>query len=431
MSLAVGAFLAGLMISESGYSHNAFGNIIPFKDTFTSFFFVSIGILLDLEFVMEYPWLVVLTALMLIFFKALLAGITAFLLGHTFRGVVMVGIALSQVGEFSFILAKLGLDLDIITTFHYQLFIAVAVISMSLTPLLMQLSRPIATLLLKLPLPQKIIDGIFPLPQIDIPEFSNHMVFIGKDSRALNLSVMAKSMDLPYISIVFDPDSVKKRQMKGEIVIYGDAVNEPILQKAHTDKADIVVVSVGNLITSMAIIQKVRNINPHAYIIVRSKKVEDLEELYQIGANQVIPEEFETSIELFDRVLSKLLIPRKEINAAIGRIRDDNYGIFMEKETKTDLSVLRHHANIEITAVKVDDHSPVIGKSLVEMQFRKTFGVTLVALLRGKILIDNPDPEMLFEEGDLVYIMGRSEQIANATELFAKRTKPLDTFIDN
>jgi K+/H+ antiporter YhaU regulatory subunit KhtT len=93
--------------------------------------------------------------------------------------------------------------------------------------------------------------------------------------------------------------------------------------------------------------------------------------------------------------------------------------------------VLRHHANIEITAVKVDDHSQVIGKSLVEMQFRKTFGVTLVALLRGKLLIDNPDPETLFEKGDLVYIMGRSEQIAKATELFAKRTKPLDTFVDN
>jgi CPA2 family monovalent cation:H+ antiporter-2 len=288
-----------------------------------------------------------------------------------------------------------------------------------------------ANLLLRLPLPNKLVEGIFPLPQIDIPEFSNHLVFIGKDSRALNLSVMAKSMDLPYISIVFDPDSVRKRQRKGEIVIYGDAANEPILMRAHTDKADIVVISVGNLITAMAIIEKVRNMNPHAYIIVRSKTVEDLEELYNIGANQVIPEEFETSLELFDRILSKLLIPRKEINAVIGRIRDDNYGIFMERETKTDLSVLKHHANIEITAVKVDDHSPVIGKSLVEMQFRRIFGVTLVALLRGKDLVDNPDPETLFEKGDIVYIMGRSAQIANATELFVKRTKPLDTFVDN
>jgi CPA2 family monovalent cation:H+ antiporter-2 len=430
MSLAIGAFLAGLMISESEYSHNAFGHLIPFKDTFASFFFVSIGILLDLNFVFDHPWLVFLTALMLIFSKALLAGGTAFLLGHTFRGTIMIGFALSQVGEFSFILAKLGLDFSILSTFHYQLFIAVAVISMSFTPLLMQVSRPFSNLLLKLPLPRRLVDGIFPLPQVDIPEFRNHLVFIGKDSRALNLSVMAKNLNLPYISIVFDPDSVRKRQLKGEMVIYGDAVNEPILSKAHTDQADIVVISVGNLITSMAIIEKVRSMNPHAYIIVRTRKVEDLEELYNIGANQVIPEEFETSIELFDRVLSKLLIPRKEINSVIARIRDDNYGIFLEKETKTDLSVLKDHANIEITAVKVDEHSPVIGKSLLEMQFRRTYGVTLVALLRKKVLIDNPDPEILFEKGDTVYLMGRSEQIANATELFAKKVIPKDNIVD-
>ena len=431
MSLAFGAFLAGLMISESEYSHNAFGHLIPFKDTFASFFFVSIGILLNLNFVFDHPWLVFLTALLLICSKALLAGSTAFLLGHTFRGVVMVGIALSQVGEFSFILAKLGLDYKILTTFHYQLFIAVAVISMSFTPLLMQISKPMANLLLKLPLPKKLVDGIFPLPQIDIPEFKNHMVFIGKDSRALNLSVMAKNLDLPYISIVFDPASVRKRQLKGERVVYGDAVNDPILQKAHTDKADIVVISIGNLITSMAVIEKVRSMNPHAYIIIRTKKVEDIEELYNIGANQVIPEEFETSLELFDRVLSKLLIPRREINSVIARIRDDNYGIFLEKETKTDLSVLKDYANIEITAVKVDDHSPVIGKSLLEMQFRRTFGVTLVALLRKRVLIDNPDPETIFQKNDIVYMMGRSEQIANATELFAKGIVSKDNFVDN
>ncbi len=431
MSLAVGAFLAGLMISESGYSHNAFGNIVPFKDTFTSFFFVSIGILLDLNFVFDHLWLVLLSALILIFFKAILAGITAFVLGHTFRGVVMVGIALSQVGEFSFILSKLGLEYNIITDFYYQLFIAVAVISMSLTPLMMQVSRPIANLLMKLPLPRRLVDGIFPLPQIDVPELRDHLVFIGKDSRALNLSAMAKKMDLPYVSIVFDPDSVRKRQLKGEMVIYGDAFNEPILRKAHTDMADMVVISIGNVITTMAIIEKIRNMNPHAYIIARAKRVEDLEELHNIGADQVIPEEFETSIEMFDRVLSKMLIPRKDINAVIARIRDDNYGIFMEKETKTDLSVLKNHANFEITAVKVDDHSPVIGKSLVEMQFRKTYGVTLVALFRKRVLYDNPDPETLFEKGDMVYIMGRSEQIANATELFSKSETPADTFVDN
>ncbi|MBN2814432.1 MAG: cation:proton antiporter [Bacteroidales bacterium] len=431
MSLAFGAFLAGLMISDSQYSHNVFGNLIPLKDLFASFFYISIGILLDVNFVAENPGLVTGTVLIVVFFKAITASGTAFLLGHTFRGTIMVGFALSQVGEFSFILAKVGMDYNLITDFIYQLFLATAVISMALTPLLMQVSRPIANLLLKLPLPAKLVDGIFPLPQIEIPEIRDHLVFIGKDSRALNLSVMAKQLGLPYVSIVFDPDSARKRQLKGETIVYGDAVNDPILLKAQVDKADMVVISIGNLITSMVIIEKVRALNPHAYIIVRAKKVEDIEDLYKSGADKVIPEEFETSIELFDRVLSKLLIPRREIDKVIGRIRDDNYGIFRDKEMRSDFPALKILANIEITALRLDDESPVLGKSIVELQLRNNYGLTIAALLRDKELIDNPDPETIFTIGDIVYLMGRAEQIANATGVFVRSNPSGENIIDN
>jgi CPA2 family monovalent cation:H+ antiporter-2 len=420
MSLAFGAFLAGLMISDTQYSHNAFGNLIPLIDLFASFFFVSIGLLLDLNFVIDHPGLVFFTVLLVIFFKVITASGTAFLLGHTFRGTIMVGFALSQVGEFSFILAKLGLDYKLVPVYHYQLFLSVAVISMALTPVLMKVSKPLSNQLLKLPLPKKLVDGIRPLPQIEIPELRGHLVLIGKDSRARSLSRMAKNMKLPYVAIVFDPDDVRKRQLKGETVIYGDANNEPILLKAHVDKADIVVISIGNMVTSMSVIERVKAINRHAYVIMRTKNIEDIEDLYRAGADKVIPEEFETTIELFDRVLTKLLIPRKEINKVIDRIRDDNYGIFQDHETKSDIFALKNLANIEITALRVDDHSPVIGRSLVEMQLRNKFGVTVVALLRKKVLMDNPDPETLIQKGDLVYVMGRPEQIADASELFEK-----------
>ena len=126
MSLAFGAFLAGLMISESEYSHNAFGNILPFKDTFTSFFFVSIGMLLDMSFVIENYQLVIVSVISVIILKTLIASGTGFILGHTFRGTILVGLALSQVGEFSFILAKIGFDYSIISDFYYQLFLAVS-----------------------------------------------------------------------------------------------------------------------------------------------------------------------------------------------------------------------------------------------------------------------------------------------------------------
>ena len=425
ISLAFGAFLAGLMISDSEYSHNAFGNLIPFKDTFTSFFFVSIGMLLDLDFVAAHPMLVFSTVLLVLVVKMLIAGATAFVLGHTFRGTIMVGFALCQVGEFSFILAQSGLNYQIIPEYYYQLFLAVAVISMSVTPLLILISHPVASMLLKFPVPKFWIEGLFPLTQIDIPEYKNHLIFIGKDPRALNLSKMAKYLNLPYISIVFDPGLVKRMQEKGETVIYGDAVNEPILEKAHVDTADVIVVSVGNLITSMSIIEKIRNQNPHAFVLVRAKDVSEIQELYKLGASQVIPEEFETSIDLFERVLKNRLVPQREINTVIAQIRDDHYGIFREKDEKSNL-IFKELPNVEIVALKITEGSPVIGKSIQNIHFRKVYGVTLVAILRKEELIEHPEPTEILELDDTVYIMGKPEQITRSVEVFGENIE-LDT----
>jgi len=406
------------MISESEYSDNAFSNLIPFRDTFTSFFFVSIGMLLDLGFVYQNIGLVLLTVLLVIIIKLVVGGFTAFLMGHTFRGTLLVGIALSQVGEFSFILAKLGISYHILTNYYYQLFLAVAIITMSVTPLLIQMGNPLATLLLKLPIPQFLVDGIFPLKQIEIPRLNNHLVLIGKDSRSINLSVMAKYNHIPYVSIVFDPAIVRKRQEKGDSIIYGDAVNEPILQKAHVDTAKIIVISVGDMITSMAIIDKVRHMNKHAYILVRTKHVEDIEELYKLGANQVIPEEFETAIDLFERVLTNFLYPQGEIDTTIARIRDHHYGIFYEKAEDDRINILKEIPNIEIVALMVDERSVLTGKTLAESQLRKKYGVTLVALKRNEHLIDHPASNTRLLHGDIAYILGKPEQIANATNLF-------------
>lgn len=415
MSLAFGAFLAGLMISESGYSHNAFGHLIPFKDTFSSFFFVSIGMMLDLQFVSQHLYIVMGTVLMVIFVKAIIAGGTAFVLGHTFRGSIMVGFALSQVGEFSFVLAKNGTQYHIMSGFYFQLFLAVAVITVSVSPFIIQVSKPLANLLLKLPLPKRVVDGIFPLPQVDIPVIENHIVFIGKDSRSLNLAKMARYMKLPYVAIAFDPAAVRQRQLKGDTIVYGDAINDPILLKAHTDRADIVVISVGNLITAMAIVDKIRNLNKHAYILVRTKYVDDIEELYKLGASQVIPEEFETAIEIFERILKKRLVPQKDINVAIATIREKNYGVFREEE-KSGSSFFEELPNIEIQALKLDEDSPLVGKNLVEAQFRNTYWVTMVAFLRDGVLYEHPEPDIVFQPDDTIYVMGRPGQIANAIE---------------
>ena len=383
MSLAFGAFLAGLMISESEYSHNVFGNIIPFKDTFTSFFFVSIGMLLDLDFLMHNLLVVLIIVVVVILLKMVIGMFCAFLLGHTLKGTILVGIALSQVGEFSFILAEIGLDHQIISSFYFQLFLATAIISMAVSPFLIQVASRVADVVVKIPLPRILIEGLFPLRQIPVPNLKNHLVLIGKDSRALNLSVMAKYMKLPYISIVFDPAISRERQKRGETVIYGDAVNEPILLKAHVEHAKVVIISIGDMIPAMTITEKVRRLNNNAIIMVRTKHIHNIEELYKLGADQVIPEEFETTINLFERALQKYLLPRKEINSAIEQIRLDHYGIFRDKVADTELSLVKDIPNIDLSAIKIEDCSPLADKSIAEVNFRKVYGVTVVAIKRA------------------------------------------------
>ena len=417
MSLAFGAFLGGLMISRSEYSQDAFGHVLPFKDTFTSFFFVSIGMMLDLSFVYDNLILVLATVLLVIVIKTLVAGSTAFMLGHTFRGTVVVGLAMAQIGEFSFILAKVGQNYQILTDFYYQLFLAVTIVSMSITPFVIMISKPVANLMLKLPIPPILIKGLFPLQEIDVPAMQNHIVLIGKDSRSLNLSRMANRMKLPYVSIVFDPADARKRQLKGESVIYGDALNEPILRKAHTQTAEIVVISIGETITALGIIAKVRELNRHAHIIVRSKYVSNIEDFYQMGANQVIPEEFETAIELFERVLKKLLIPKGEIEAAISRIRDDNYGIFLEKEENDSVTLTDMIPDVEIVALKAGNYEIFPGNSLKEIHLRKLYGLTVVAVKRDGEILENPGAGFIFNPDDVVYVLGKPERIAQLSQV--------------
>ncbi len=423
MSLALGAFLAGLMISDSEYSHNAFGNFLPIKDVFASFFFVSIGMLVEISFIIENYKLVLISVLMVIILKSLIAGGVGFLLGHTLKGTVLIGLALSQVGEFSFILAKIGFSNSILSDYFYHLFLAIAVVTMALTPLLFHVSVPLSNLLLKLPLPGFLVNGLFPLKEIEIPDFSNHLVIIGKDASAIKLSIMAKYNNLRHVSVIFDPSLAKEKMNEGDLVVYGDATNESVLKKAYADKADIVVVSVGKIVPCMAIVEKVRQLNKNAYILVRAPRIVNIEQLYRIGADQVLAEKLEIAIDLLNRILLKRLVPQNEVNRILTRIRNFNLGVFSEKDMAGKTSILDEFSNINITAVKVEPDSAAEGRSLIEIDLRKTTGVTVLAIRRGSDVIEHPVPETVLNKNDIAYLLGNPEQINFASELLHQKIK--------
>lgn len=419
MSLAFGAFLAGLMLSDSEYSHNTFGNFIPFKDIFVSFFFVSIGMLLNLQFVANNLLLVTGSVFLVLILKVIIASGVGFLLGHTFRGIIIIGFALGQVGEFSFILGQAGFEYGILDTTQYQLFLAITVITMAAMPLLMKASIPLANWLLKFPLPGFLVKGIFPLREASLPELNNHLVIIGKDSSALKLSVMAKHYGMQHVSIVFDPVIAREKLNAGDPVVYGDAVNEPILQKAYVETADIVVVSIGDIIPAMAIIEKVKKINQRAFVIIRIRNVENMEQYYYLGADQIYPEKFEVAIDFFHRVLMHRLYPQKEINRMLAHIRNMNLGTFTEKDMINQPSIFDDLKNVNISAISVDESSYVAGKSIGEIDMRKKIGVTVLAVRRGGEVIEHPTIKTRFQADDIAYILGDPEQLNLAAELFS------------
>lgn len=418
MSIAFGAFLAGLMISESEYSHNAFANLLPFKDTFTSFFFVSVGMLLDINFIIDNPLLVVASVSMVILVKTIIAGSTGFILGHTFKGTVLVGLALCQVGEFSFILAKIGNETSILSDYFYQLFLAVAVVTMAATPFLMRLSAPLSNLLLQLPLPAFLVEGIFPLKEIAIPEMKNHLVIIGKDASAIKLSLMAQQFNFPHVSIVFDPTLAKEKMDKGDHVIYGDAVNEPILRKAHVDKAEVVVVSVGNTIPSMAIIEKIRFINQNTRILARAQRIQNVGSFYKLGADEVLPEKLELALDMFNRILTGKLYSTIEINQMLSKLRNIHLGEYFDKDTANKPSIFDELTETTIRAISIATESIVINKSIKEINLRKKTGITILAIKRDGGIIEHPTPLTVLKKDDVVFVLGNSQQISQADDLF-------------
>ncbi|NOR09912.1 MAG: potassium transporter KefB, partial [Desulfovibrionaceae bacterium] len=380
LSLALGAFLAGLIISESEYSHQALGNIIPFRDVFTSFFFVSIGMLLDVGFLFQRPGFIVLIALCVLVLKAIIAGSVTILLGFPLRTGILVGLALSQVGEFSFILSRTGIEYDLLAGNIYQVFLAVSVLSMAATPFIITLAPRLADIILRLPVPKKLISGFYPVAEMKVEGKKDHLVIIGFGVNGRNVARAAKVASIPYVIIEMNPETVRSEQAQGEPIYYGDATHEAVLQHANIKDARIVVAAINDPTATRRITEIVRRLNFKVHLIVRTRYLQEMKPLYELGADEVIPEEFETSVEIFTRVLAKYLIPRDEIERFVAEVRSHGYEMFRSlskaSASISDLKLQLH--DVDISTFRIAQGSPLIGKTLAQMELRRRYGVSVV-----------------------------------------------------
>ncbi len=420
LSLALGAFLAGLIISQSEYSHHALGNVLPFRDVFMSFFFVSIGMLLDLDFLFQQPGLILLIALCFLALKAVIACFAAFLLGFPLRTAILVGLALCQVGEFSFILSRTGFEHGLLVGDAYQFFLTVSVLTMAATPFVITLAPRIADGTQRLPLPGILKSGWHPVQWVDRAHKQDHLIIIGFGVNGRNVARAAGISGIPYAILEMDPDIVRAEQAKGEPIYYGDATYEAVFQHADIEDARIVMIasSVSSAIRRITAIA--RRLIPKIQIIVRTHLLHEMKPLYELGADDVIPEEFETSVEIFTRVLVKYLIPRDEIESFIAVVRSDGYEMFrsLSKEPASFPGLKCHLPDVEIVTLRVLKRAPAVGWTLAQIGLRKKCGVTVLAVRRNSQMISNPAGDLHFCAGDLLVVIGPPDKIAGVMDLF-------------
>tara|TARA_R110002050_G_scaffold334_6_gene2158 strand:- start:3203 stop:5218 length:2016 start_codon:yes stop_codon:yes gene_type:complete len=419
LSLGLGAFLAGLIISESEYSHHATGKILPFREIFLSFFFVSVGMLFDISFLAEHFLLILALVALTFVVKFTVTSLAVKSLGTSYKESFIVGFSIFQVGEFSLLLAKEGLKYELLDNTTYQFFLAISILTMIITPFVLKQRENLACKVLNIPMPQKFkkkLEQKTQVPELNLEKDSlnDHLVIIGYGLNGRNLSRAAKRAKIPYVIIEMNPETVKVEAAKGEPIVYGDAANAVVLEHVQIHKARVAVIAISNQPATSGIIENIRTASQSVFIIVRTRYVNEIESMLNQGADEVIPEEFETSIEIFTRVLYKYLVPKGEIDDFTNDVRHHNYEVFRTPSNDSSVPTL-DIPEINFAGIKIEkDHGTYIGKSLKDSNLRGNTGINLVAIKRDGKTVTEITGNTKVKLGDIVYVVGKPE----ALELF-------------
>jgi CPA2 family monovalent cation:H+ antiporter-2 len=422
LSLALGAFLAGLVLSESAYAYQATAEIVPFKDSFLGIFFVSIGMLMDTSFIINNLLLVTGSVLFILILKSLVATLSILITSSNTRASIYAGIGLAQAGEFSFILAESGKHYGLISENLFQFFLSAAVLTMAMTPFLIKAAAPVSLWLNdRLPIRK---ERNLHHEEDSTLSLSGHVIIIGFGLNGKNLAITLKTAGIPYIALDLNSMTVRTEQGKGEAIIYGDATRHEVLNKLGIENARSMVVAISDPSATKQIVSIARNNNPSLHIVVRTRYLAEVDDLNTLGADEVIPEEFETSVEIFSRILNLYNTPRNVINNYINEIRQNEYHVLRTHDLpkKKASGIPNLLGVIETEHFLIRKHSVVNGKSVRQTDLRNKTGATIIAIEHDGELIQNPKPDHILQENETIVLVGRKDELTKSIE-FLNRTE--------
>src|SRR5436190_70803 len=421
-SLALGAFLAGLIISESDYGYQALAELMPFRDIFISLFFVAVGMLVQLDTIRAHIGLTLIAVAVIMGGKTLSAAIGPAVMGYSGRVALLAGVAVSQIGEFSFVLAKEGRVAGLLPDLLYQQFLGVAVITMLVTPFLLQGGPALLDALEKVVPLDRLLPGFRPRGLTPVhDQIKDHVVVAGYGLNGRNLTAALRSVHAPYLIVELNAQTVRKARADGEPAFYGDATREEILRALGVDRARMLVIAISDPAATRRMVRVAREINPKLHIIARTRYVVEIPELTRLGANVVIPEEFETSIEIFARVLAHYNVPREEIERLVSEIRASHYQALRPgaRPRLTLTGTLSRMPQMHVERIVLAANAPAVGLTVAETALRSKTGALILALRRGESDLATPDADFRLEAGDVLVVVGQAQQIKSAYRLLA------------
>ncbi|MCE5313264.1 MAG: cation:proton antiporter [Nitrospiraceae bacterium] len=417
LSLALGAFLAGVIISESEYSLQAISDILPFKESFTGIFFVSIGMLMDLGFFAENLLMILLVVVLIMFVKTLTVFAASLAAGRPPRVSVMSGLYLNQIGEFSFVLALAGKSAGLMSEPVYQVFISASVLTMLLTPFIVKAAPAFSGWMISRPLLKRLESIKTSTLNVEFPPSkSDHVIIVGFGINGSNLAKVLKNSDISYVILEMNPTTVRKFREKGEPIYYGDGTSVEILHKMGIHSAKVLVIAISDAAATRRTLQIAKHENPNLYAVVRTKYMAEVEDLLSLGADEVIPEEFETSIEIFSIVLNRYHVPVNLISKHAANIRMNSYGMFraVEAPSSDTFDHRKFLKSIQTSTYYVSNESFAAGKSIKQLALRSATGATILSIQRGSEIINNPEPDTVIKPQDIMLLMGEKEHLDEA-----------------
>lgn len=413
VSFALGAFVAGVVVSESPLSHQVGADVFPFREAFAVLFFVSIGMLVNPIYLFNNIGHVLALTALIVVGKSIITLLLGVIFPWQGRTALVVAAGLSQIGEFSFILGQAGIGLGLLDQDQYSLILAGALLSITINPMMFRLIAPAEKWLQKQPTLWRLLDRHRPTPPPLDESIQGHVVIVGYGRVGRHIVNLLGQMSIPHLVIDSDAERIDEINQRQIPSLFGDASNSEVLTHAGLERARALVVAGPDEAASELVVAAARDISPTLPIIARATTEEGIKHLAELGAQDVIHPELEGGLEIVRHTLLKLDFPLQEIIRYMDAVRHDHYDMQVNTEEEHRLlhEMINAMANIEVIWLRLPTGSPLAGQTLAEANLRARTGASVVAIIRNKQAMANPKSHTVFEAEDRIGFIGDKEQI--------------------